>query len=98
MHFIKCISGGLHKVAADNSHLRGVRLLEAARIKTMCADISRALRSYGVEYRELSRSDDTKMKENLTICRAVAIKRISCIIPYHFGDHENCCYDDCRMV
>ena len=25
-------------------------------------------------------------------------QRISCIIPHHCGDHENCCYDDCRMV
>ena len=64
----------------------------------MCADTSRALRSYGVEYRELSRSDDPKMKGKLTRCRVVAIKRISCIIPHHCGDHENCCYDDCRMV
>ena len=39
----------------------------------MGADISQALRSYGVEYRELSRSDDPKMKEKLARCRVVAI-------------------------
>ncbi|KAL7535209.1 hypothetical protein ACHAXR_006341 [Thalassiosira sp. AJA248-18] len=99
-HFIKCISGGLHKIAGDNSHLRGVHLLEAARIKTMCDDISRILRQYqyGVEFRQMSRSNDLDMKEKLDQGRNVALKRISCVIPHHCGYHENCTYGDCRMV
>ena len=53
-HFIKCISTGLFKLAKENSELRGVHLLEAARIKTICADVSRVVREYGVELRRLN--------------------------------------------
>ena len=96
----KHANSGLHKIASENSHLRVVHLLEASRIKTMCADtdISRVLRQYGAEYRELGCSSDPDMKAKLDQYREIAIKRISCIIPHHCGDHENCSYDDCRMI
>ena len=50
-HFIKCISNSFFNLATKNSELRGKSLLEASRIKCICADISssRYLRDYGKE-------------------------------------------------
>lgn len=89
-HFIKCISGRLHNLAKQNSHLRGVHLLEAAQIKTVCADISRIIRKYGVQLRQLNHED-------IESRRNTAMNRLSCVVPHHCGDHSSCCYDDCKM-
>ena len=61
-HFVKCISGGFHQLAGTNAELRGVSLLESARIKTMTADISRILRQYGKQYRSLDDGLNSKTK------------------------------------
>ena len=52
--------GGLHKLEKEDLHFRGVQLFEAARIKTICADVSRVVRENGKQYRELSKTNSTK--------------------------------------
>ncbi|KAL7545104.1 hypothetical protein ACHAWF_008471 [Thalassiosira exigua] len=97
-HFIKCISGGLHKLAQQNSYLRGVNLLEAARIKTICSDVSGVLRWYGLKLKELSISKEPSDKAKLDEYRKEALARIKNIIPHHCGDHTNCSTNDCTML
>ncbi|KAL7545351.1 hypothetical protein ACHAWF_015517 [Thalassiosira exigua] len=95
-HFVKCISGGFHKLASNNAELRGVSLLESARIKAMVADISRILREYGQQYKGVGVGTGSAAKVNAL--REVAIARIASIIPHHCGDHSNCRYVDCQMI
>ena len=95
-HFVKCISGAFHKLAGSCAELRGVSLLESARIKTMVADISRILRQYGLQYKSIGSTLEAKTK--LDECRERTIKKIASIIPHHCGDHATCCYEDCKMI
>ena len=81
--------GGFFKLAETNKELSGVGLLEAPRIKTMCADILQAIRDYGAELKALDSSSPDHATE-LEQRREHAIKRVASIIPHHCGDHGNC--------
>ena len=59
-HFVKCISGGFYQIAKNCPKMRGILLLELARIKTMIADISRILRQYGQQYKSVGTSPGCK--------------------------------------
>ncbi|KAL7531549.1 hypothetical protein ACHAWF_003816 [Thalassiosira exigua] len=95
-HFVKCISGGFHKLATNCAELRGVLLLESPRIKAMVADISRIIRDYGRQYKTVGTGPGGK--EKLDKMRVATIERIGAIILHHCGDHRKCRYHDCKML
>ena len=98
-HFVKAISGGMHALIANCKDLSGKSLLDGARIKTITADISRALRDYGKQLRsEPPDSSGPEVDDRIKKYRNYAMKRIKAIIPHHCGNHEDCSYDDCNMV
>mmetsp|Transcript_1674 Transcript_1674/g.2723 ORF Transcript_1674/g.2723 Transcript_1674/m.2723 type:complete len:294 (-) Transcript_1674:121-1002(-) len=70
-HFIKCISNGLFKLSGQHSELRGVSLLEASRIKSICADITGIIKDYGKERKQIqegNKDDAAAMKQFATFC------------------------------
>ena len=96
-HFMKCISGALHRLAGEG--FGGANLLEPARIKTIVADISKSIKSYGETFKKLYVPTQTRDQQHpkLAIHRAATLKHIMNIVPHHCGDHHNC-LGDCNMI
>eukprot|EP00985_Skeletonema_marinoi_P018417 scaffold10289_cov75-Skeletonema_marinoi.AAC.1 len=99
-HFIKCISNALHSLASKHSDLRGVALLEPARIKSITSDVTKILKAYGKEFKQLKAKydNDDDMKPELDVRRASALKRINAIVPHHCMDHSGCSVEDCFVI
>ena len=82
---VKRVSSG------SNSTLRGVSLLEATRIKSICSDITGILKDYGRESKRIKSTlnNDDDVNEQLTASREKAMKRIKAIVPHHCNDHSD---------
>ena len=97
-HFIKCISNAFFGLATKNSELRGKSLLEAPRIRCICADISKHLRKFGRDVKVLSTQDDDESKEKLAKGRERCLAGIDAVVHHHCGDHSHCCSSDCLYL
>ena len=70
-------------------------MLEAPRIRCMCGDVSKYLREYGDEYRELSKKSDDRSNLLLNQRGEHAMSQIDAVIHHHCGDNEHCLSSDC---
>jgi hypothetical protein len=90
-HKVKTVSNGLYDLANKNLELRGANLLEAPRIRVICGDLTRHLRTF---HDILQSSLDTV---TISKARDACLCAIDAIIPHHCGDHSlytrsNCLY------
>ena len=93
-----CVSSTFYTLASDDSSLRGTVLLESSRTKALVADVSRFLRACGEEYKNSSKEMNAASKTKIDKLRTCYIRRISSIVPHHYGDYSNCRADDCAML
>lgn len=89
-HFIKCISNSFYALSKKYAELKGVSLLEPSRIRCICGDISKYLREYGEDLRNV------KDPDKLDKSRTLTMRRIDNLIDHHCGDHSCCEVADCK--
>ena len=77
-HVLKCNNNSLFKLRDEDKTLKGVHALTNQRIKSMNADVSKAL----AEYQEIGIGN--------TVARKACLEQIEAIVPHHCGKHEKC--------
>ena len=77
-HVLKCNNNSLFKLRDEDKTLKGVHALTNQRIKSMNADVSKAL----AEYQEIGVGN--------TAARKACLEQIEAIVPHNCGKHEKC--------